>query len=188
MSASLRSTKPVSSLMANVLHPHIDFGPRPATHASSPFGFGFGLGTSATSAMVAGWQLSPTPGHTNPSAFHQLTSVNQNTPSRPLKRRHEPQDDSEASRPARDHSMDRSPTPERPKRVAPKRARVTSILEYSRNETAAKENKAQNTNIDDDIDAGVLLGPCLPLVRMLFFSRIESLLQQVYHPSRCFPY
>jgi len=54
--------------------------------------------------------------------------------------------------------MDRSPTPERPKRAAPKRVRVAPILEYSsRNETAAKENKVQSANIDDDIDAGVLL-------------------------------
>ncbi|KAF8230655.1 hypothetical protein L208DRAFT_1423751 [Tricholoma matsutake] len=145
--------------MANVLQPHIDFGPRPASHASSPFGFGFGLGTPAASAMVAGWQLPPTPGHTNPSAFQQLvTSVNQNTPSRPLKRRHEPQDDTETGRPARDHSMDRSPTPERPKRAAPKRARVTQNSEHTtKNETATKENTSQSAFSDDDIDAGVLL-------------------------------
>ena len=167
-----RRTSLVSNIhpfMANVLHPHIDFGPRPAAHASSPLGFGFGLGTPASSAMVAAWQLSPTPGYTNPSASHQPTSVNQNAPSRPLKRRHEPQDDAETSR-ARDHSMDRSPTPERPKRVAPKRARLAPVLGYStRNEAVAKENKEQSANIDDDIDAGVLLGPCLPIVCIFFF-------------------
>jgi hypothetical protein len=164
--------------MANVLHPHIDFGPRPVSHASAPFGFGFGLGTPASSATVAGWQLPPTPGHTNPSAFHQLaSSVNQNPPSRPPKRRHEFQDDVETGRSARDHSMDRSPTPERPKRPAPKRARVAPISEYStRNETTTKEDKAQNTCAENDIDVGVLLGQWLTLACIPSFSCICSLL------------
>jgi hypothetical protein len=164
------------SFMANVLQPHIDFGPRPASHVSSSFGFGFGLvGTPAASVMVAGWQLPPTPGHTNPLAFQQLaTSLNQNTPLRPLKRRHEPQDDTETGRSARDHPMDRSPTPERPKKTAPKRARMAPILENStRSETATKENKSQSAFIDDDIDAGVLLGQYLPLFCISLFSPKE---------------
>ena len=157
--------------MANVLQPHIDFGPRPASHAASPFGFGFGLGLPAASAMVAGWQLPPTPGHTNPSAFQQLaTSVNQNSPSRPLKRRHEPHDDAQASKQPRDHSMDRSPTPERPKRAAPKRARVAPVSEDSnQNEGASKESKTHKASDGDDIDVGVLLGQCLTWIVSLVF-------------------
>jgi hypothetical protein len=162
--------------MANVLQPHIDFGPRPVSHASSSFGFGFGLGTPASSAMVAGWQLPPTPGHTNPSAFQQLaSSVNQNSPSRPPKRRYEFQEEAETGRSARDHSMDRSPTPERPKRAAPKRARVAPLSEYStRNEATTKEDKARNESADNDIDVGVLLGQWLPQGCMSLYSCIFS--------------
>ncbi|RDB29267.1 Tethering factor for nuclear proteasome STS1 [Hypsizygus marmoreus] len=143
--------------MANVLHHPIEFHPGPVSHAPSPFGFGFGLGaSSSSSAMVASaW---PTPGHTNPSAFQQLASVNQQSSLRVQKRRHEVEDDADA----RDASMDRSPTPERPKRAAPKRARVAP--ESSRGEGTAKENKSPNTGEDDrdDVDVGMLLASLPP--------------------------
>ena len=159
--------------MANVLQPHIDFGPRSASHVPSPFGFGFALGTPTS---VAGWQLPPTPAHTN-SAFQQLvSSVNQSPPSRPSKRKHENQDDTEAGSHARDHSMDRSPTPERPKRAAPKRARMMPILEDpNRNETARKDNETQGACIDDVIDVGVLLGQSVLLAAFPFMDKFSSL-------------
>ena len=142
--------------MANVLHPQINFHPRPVSHAPSPFGFGFGLGSSISSMTSTGW----TPGHTNPAAFHQLaTSVTQTASTRLQKRRLDPEDDSELSTTNRDESMDRSPTPERPKRAAPKRARVLHAIDHgAKDECTEKENKAPGSTAEDDVDIGVLLG------------------------------
>ncbi|KAF7347899.1 Tethering factor for nuclear proteasome STS1 [Mycena venus] len=54
--------------------------------------------------------------------------------------------------------MDRSPTPERPKRAAPKRARVSPSAESgSKEEKDSKENKAPGGTEDNDVDVGVLL-------------------------------
>ncbi|KAF8213128.1 hypothetical protein K438DRAFT_1661139 [Mycena galopus ATCC 62051] len=54
--------------------------------------------------------------------------------------------------------MDRSPTPERPKRAAPKRARVTPSAESgSKDEKDSKENKAPSGTEETDVDVGVLL-------------------------------
>ncbi|KAJ6519739.1 hypothetical protein C8R45DRAFT_852916 [Mycena sanguinolenta] len=135
--------------MANVL-PSIDFYPRPVNHAPSQFGFGFGLGGSVVAAPA--WQ---SPIH-SPSAFHQFSSsFNQPSPIRVQKRRLE---DDEQSVHTRDHSMDRSPTPERPKRSAPKRARVSPSAEAgSKDEKDSKENKAPSAAEDTDVDVGVLL-------------------------------
>ena len=143
--------------MANVLPPQINFHPRPVSHAPSPFGFGFGLGPS--SSVSSGW-IPSAPGHTNPAAFHQLaTSVTQTASTRLQKRRLDPEDDSESSsyqsQANRDESMDRSPTPERPKRAAPKRARVLNAIDSGGTE---KENKAPGNTAEDDVDIGVLLG------------------------------
>ncbi|KAF8632579.1 hypothetical protein AX15_001787 [Amanita polypyramis BW_CC] len=157
--------------MANVLQPHIEFHPRPVSHAPSPFGFGFGLGPTTTSAMSSvGWQPT-TPGHTNPAAFQQLaSSVSQS--SRAQKRRLEQEEDGEVQRYAgqRDESMDRSPTPERPKRAAPKRPRVAPANGSSKDDQDTKENKVRNN--DDDVDVGVLLASLpsqslLPLLNAL---------------------
>ena len=147
------------SFMANVLQPHIEFPPCTVSHAPSPFGFGFGLGGStAASAMSSVAWPATTPGHTNPAAFHQLaSSVSQS--SRAQKRRLEPDDDVEPHsrfRGQRDESMDRSPTPERPKHSAPKRAKLAPTNSSSKDDQDAKENKAPNN--DDDVDVGVLLG------------------------------
>lgn len=133
----------------------LDFQPRPVGHAPSQFGFGFGLGGSTVVAAPA-WQSSVNP-------FHQLSSsLNQPPPIRVQKRRHE--DDEQTV--SRDHSMDRSPTPERPKRAAPKRARVAPSAESgSKEEKDTKENKAPNGTDDNDVDVGVLLGKpfaCVP--------------------------
>jgi len=53
-----------------------------------------------------------------------------------------------------DESMDRSPTPERPKRAAPKRAR---IVPGAKEQAATKENKSLPSE-EDEMDVGVLLG------------------------------
>ncbi|KAF9462140.1 hypothetical protein BDZ94DRAFT_1262044 [Collybia nuda] len=147
--------------MANVLQHHIDFHPRPVSHAPSPFGFGFGLSAPTSSSMApAGWQASPTLSHTNPIPFQQLvSSVNQNSVSRAQKRRHEPDDDIESGRQgSRDDSMDRSPTPERPKRAPPKRARMAVVNDPSlKSEVTTKENKAPGDNEENEIDVGLLL-------------------------------
>jgi hypothetical protein len=83
----------------------------------------------------------------------------QSSPSRAPKRRIEHDDDEASSRGVisvpRDQSMDRSPTPERPKRSVPKRARVTSPDGEEARGDATKEAKAQKA---DDVDVGVLLG------------------------------
>lgn len=147
--------------MANVLHHHIEFHPRPVAHSPSPFGFGFGLGVP-TSVASTSWQPM-TPGHTNPAAFHQLaSSINQASSSRTQKRRHEADDDGSDSHrypAARDDSMDRSPTPDRPKRAAPKRARVALAIDpASKEDPTMKENKAPGKADEDEVDVGVLLG------------------------------
>ena len=145
--------------MANVMHHHIEFAPLPVAHAPSPFGFGFGLGQSSS-----GWQTTPTTSRANPLSLHQLaSSLNQGTlTASPLhksnKRRLEVDDeDSPVSVKASvnsDESMDRSPTPERPKRAAPKRARTTP---GAKEQAGTKENKSLPSE-EDEMDVGVLLG------------------------------
>ncbi|CAK5280191.1 unnamed protein product [Mycena citricolor] len=147
--------------MANVL----DFQPRPVNHAPSQFGFGFGLGGPVVAPSA--WPSAITPA----SPFHQLssTSYNQPSPSRVQKRRHE-----EDEPVTRDHSMDRSPTPERPKRSVPKRARVADPA--AKDDKDAKENRSPNeSRREDDIDVGVLLASLpsqslLPLLTSLIAS------------------
>jgi len=139
--------------MANVVQPHpqIDFHSSSLGHPPQILG----LGLSMSSSLV---DLSPHP-HSNvvqpfPSAIN---------PSRALKRRFE-QDDEQADQSfsngsgARDVAMERSPTPERPKRAPPKRAR--------NNSTFAQEPKGgrmpkelPNSGVENqDVDVGVLLG------------------------------
>ncbi|KAJ7783701.1 hypothetical protein DFH07DRAFT_873832 [Mycena maculata] len=148
--------------MANVLP---SFQPRPVNHAPSQFGFGFGLGGSVVAAPA--WQSSVNP-------FHQLSSsLNQSPQLRVQKRRHE-EDEPTVSR---DHSMDRSPTPERPKRAAPKRPRVAPSADTgSREDQDTKENKAPSGTDDNDVDVGVLLASLpsqslLPLLTALLSSQ-----------------
>ena len=50
--------------------------------------------------------------------------------------------------------MDRSPTPERPKRAPPKRARVA----HAQNTVSKDDAKAKKNSEEDHIDIGVLLG------------------------------
>ncbi|KAF8898827.1 hypothetical protein BD779DRAFT_1485717 [Infundibulicybe gibba] len=160
--------------MANVLHPHIDFHPSPVSHAPSPFGFGFGL-THAPPAGNVGWQPSAsTTGHTNPSAFQQLASAHYSS-TRAQKRSREPEEGPDASRTARDDLMDRSPTPERLKRAAPKRARLApSVDNHEKSERVSKDK--ESTNESDGVDVGVLLASLppqslLPLLMSLLHSQ-----------------
>lgn len=160
-------------MMANVLKSHIGFPPGPVSHAPSPFGFGFGLGPSSSTSMSssAAWPTGGstpghTPGHTNPAAFQQLAaSQNSQTFVRVPKRRHDPDDDGESSRRSlsNDDSMDRSPTPERPKRAAPKRARVVNSSENASSKgTLSEGDKDGVGGSGDDVDIGLLLGWFFP--------------------------
>ncbi len=74
-----------------------------------------------------------------------------------MKRRHEAEDD-EAGTKNVDEAMDRSPTPERPKRGAPKRARTTPTLPSSSKDGKGGKDGKDTTNEGSDIDVGVLLG------------------------------
>jgi len=140
--------------MANVMQPPIDF--RPVSHTPS-FGFGFGLPPSSSGMMPTGWQ--PSPLSPSQSAFHNLSSGTNPSPSRVQKRRHEPDDSSENGRYSRDESMDRSPTPERPKRAAPKRARMFNAGEESMKDDKSGKEKSGD---DNDVDVGVLLASLPP--------------------------
>lgn len=55
--------------------------------------------------------------------------------------------------------MDRSPTPERPKRAAPKRLRTTpAATTAEKSQDTIKENKPPSSNDESDVDVGFLLG------------------------------
>lgn len=174
--------------MANVVHPPIDFYHGPA---APNLGFGFGM-SSPASKTVGGWQQQSTItlGHSNPAAFQQLAStMSQSSPTRAQKRRHEPEDEDDSGRHglahatttgSRDDAMDRSPTPERPKKAPPKRARVMNVVETG-NKEKGKENKPPGAEDGGDVDVGVLLGefdqPIYPiklLSLIFFFSELTA--------------
>lgn len=75
-----------------------------------------------------------------------------------MKRRYEHDEDDAQQRQSPDEAMDRSPTPERPKRAAPKRARTTpgSVTALK----GQKDGQQQGSSGSDgnDVDVGVLLG------------------------------
>ncbi|TBU34647.1 hypothetical protein BD311DRAFT_784239 [Dichomitus squalens] len=156
--------------MANVVtHPHLQVGfhPGPVGHSPSPLGFGFGL---STTGMMQGW---PSPAsHTQPSPWAVASPPSQ-VQTRLAKRRLEPEDED------RDERMDRSPTPERPKRAAPKRARTTPAAVSTagkEQQHTAKENKPPSQNEESDVDVGFLLASLppqslLPLVTSLLSAQ-----------------
>lgn len=128
---------------------------RPATHASSTVGFGFGLSSAQSSSAYSLNTHAPLAPWNIPTAHIQPYNA------RPSKRRLEHDDDDTRSRPSSDDGMDRSPTPERPKRTAPKRARTdTAIMSTSKGGKNGKEGK-ESSSEDSDVDVGVLLGQCL---------------------------
>jgi len=150
--------------MANVAHLPIDFH-----HGPTAPNLGFGFGMSSPSAKV-GWQQQPTVtlGYNNPAAFQQLAStMSQSSPHRAQKRRHDPEDEDAGGRHvanhataatvSRDDAMDRSPTPERPKKAPPKKARVMNVIEIG-NKGKDKDNKQPGDGDGGDVDVGVLLG------------------------------
>ncbi|TCD67091.1 hypothetical protein EIP91_000554 [Steccherinum ochraceum] len=159
--------------MANVVpHPHPQVPPHPNLMSHSPsLGFGFGMSSSPS---VVSWPASP-------QAFSP--AGNQAAPVRSGKRRleHDDEDSENAPRHSRDEAMDRSPTPERPKRAAPKRARTTPALAtLSRDEKNDKNGGARDGN---DVDVGVLLATLpreslLPLMTSMLTSQpsLKSLL------------
>lgn len=140
--------------MANVVQPHpqIDFHSNPLGH---PPQIGLGLTLSMPTSLVG---RSP---HTHASCVQPSPSaVN---PSRTLKRRFE-QDEEHADQSsghspgARDVAMERSPTPERSRRSAPKRAR--NNLTFAQEHKGGRTPKdVVNSNVENqDVDVGVLLG------------------------------
>ncbi|TFK57031.1 hypothetical protein OE88DRAFT_85318 [Heliocybe sulcata] len=146
-------------------HPHLDFHAGPVKQAPSPFGFGFGLLSSSS----AGGLNRPSNGQL--SAFQPAAAVVQPSPQRGSKRRHEPEEDE--NRQPRDESMDRSPTPERPRRAVPKRARMGMSVEGGgKAEKPGKDGKGAAPSDGNDIDVGVLLASLpseslLPLITSL---------------------
>ena len=125
--------------MANVLAQLPQFG---FNHSHSPNHPP--LPVTPTPAIMAGW------GHFvhQPSAIHQLPAT------RVQKRRLEHEDEDGEAR--LDVVMERTPTPERPKRAPPKRARRgdTSGSDGSQNNQDPKGGGSS----DSEVDIGVLLG------------------------------
>lgn len=130
--------------MADVLnfsHPHLRVGFGSVSHATNPSGFGFAQSPFTNSTLAN----QPVPGPSTRSA----------------KRRYEADDEDEGNaKHTRDDAMDRSPTPERPKRAAPKRARTTpAVLLRAKDEKSGKESTSSSGN---DVDVGVLLASLPP--------------------------
>ncbi|KAH8997616.1 hypothetical protein EDB92DRAFT_1840742 [Lactarius akahatsu] len=160
--------------MANVVQPHpqIDFHASPLGH---PPQIGLGLSLSMPSSLV-GWSP-PLP----PSSVLSPSSTANQPPLRTLKRRFE-QDEEQADQlsghgpGARDVAMERSPTPERPKRATPKRARngLTSAQEHKEGRSTKESHNPSLGN--QDVDVGVLLASLpsqslLPLLNSLLQSQ-----------------
>ncbi|TFY68370.1 hypothetical protein EVG20_g3590 [Dentipellis fragilis] len=159
--------------MANLIQPQpqLDFHSHPVTHAPSPFGFGFGLSSMARPASAAHSAFA------HPVAFQQLASTISQS-ARPQKRRIEHDDDQDSGMSrhgSRDDAMDRSPTPERPRRAVPKRARTTpaTMATGSKDSDSSKENKDEKAG-DQDVDVGVLLASLPP---QSLLPLLNSLLQ-----------
>ena len=139
--------------MANVVQPHpqLDFRSSTLGHPQ----MGFGLGLSMPSSLVG---LSP---HAHMNVAQQApSSIN---PPRTLKRRFE-QDDEQADQSsghspgARDVAMERSPTPERPKRATPKRARSSATSAQDLKGGRSFKELPSSSVENQDVDVGVLLG------------------------------
>lgn len=134
--------------MAHVLAqpPHqVSFPHRPVNHAPSPLGFGFGLSAQPVNSS---WNHSPLQ---RPALGFPTTS---SPHIRIAKRRYEHDED---DRQSADESMERSPTPERPKRAAPKRARTTPAS-IAALKDARGGQPSSNAADGNDVDVGLLLG------------------------------
>lgn len=135
--------------MANVVQPHpqIEFLSSSLGHPP------LGLSLSMPSSLV-GW---------SPSSVLSPSSTANQLPLRTLKRRFEQDEENADQLPghspgARDIAMERSPTPERPKRGTPKRARngLTFVQEHKEGKTTKESHNPSTAN--QDVDVGVLLG------------------------------
>lgn len=132
--------------MANIYLPpfpqlhHLDF-PRNVNHSSSSLGFGFGLSSSQPSTFA--------PAPLFPCNHHQVQ--------RPQKRRLENDDE---SGPRSDDAMDRSPTPERPKRGPTKRLRIVNTDDSAKEKHKDLHDHKGIKVTNSDADVGVLLGMC----------------------------
>lgn len=128
--------------MAGVLRPSIDWNirshPVNSPASTSKTGFGFGLAHSYTSRSENNSPIPSSSSHENAAPTARAAT----------KRRFEA--DNEADN---DDSMDRSPTPERPKRAIPKRTKVSSVDSKG---TIAKDSDGRKNT--EDIDVGMLLG------------------------------
>lgn len=158
--------------MANVVQPHpqIDFHSSTLGH---PPQIGLGLTLSMSSSLVG---LSP---HAHSNVVQPFPSAI--NPSRPQKRRLE-QDDEQAEQSysnspgARDVAMERSPTPERPKRAPPKRARNNSTFTPEPKGGRIPKELPNSSVENQDVDVGVLLASLptqslLPLLNSLIQSQ-----------------
>ncbi|KAF9481029.1 hypothetical protein BDN70DRAFT_876911 [Pholiota conissans] len=171
-------------MMANVLHPHISFQPKPVAHAPSPFGFSFGLGPSPSTSMMnpnGFYTPTPSPGHTNLASFQQLASSMTQSASSKLsvkRQRSEEVEQDQSSTKSRDESMDGSPKTEH--RKVHKRFRV-----HNSSTLGAQQGPY------GDVDIGVLLAglptdTLLPLILQLLQqdpSIRKNLLKLIPRPS-----
>ena len=135
--------------MANVVQPHPQLDFRSSTLGHPQMGFGLTLSMPSSFVGFSPHVAQPTPSSINPS--------------RALKRRFDHDDEqtdqlSGHSSGARDVAMERSPTPERPKRATPKRARnsITPVPD-PKGERTSKELHGSSVE-NQDVDVGVLLG------------------------------
>ncbi|CAE7199112.1 unnamed protein product [Rhizoctonia solani] len=156
---------------------HVPFRSAPVTHAPSPFGFGFGLSSQASTSSMApqynalsafgqhhSHQNSPATSH-HPFSNGTPTRVVASSTARPNgKRRYDESGDGESRE---DSNMNtRSPSPDRPRRTVTKRIRATEAAK-------TKTDEAQDTH---NIDVGVLLASLpseslLPLLTSLINSQ-----------------
>ncbi|KAJ1310233.1 hypothetical protein OPQ81_006975 [Rhizoctonia solani] len=163
---------------------HVPFRSAPVTHAPSPFGFGFGLSSQASTSSVAPQyntisalgqhnqhQHASTVASPNPFAnFAQSTPTRavaaSSTPRSNGKRRYDDSGDGESRQ---DSNMStRSPSPDRQRRIITKRIRAT--------EAESKTKVAESQDTQANVDVGVLLASLpseslLPLLTSLINSQ-----------------
>ncbi|EAU93151.2 hypothetical protein CC1G_10519 [Coprinopsis cinerea okayama7 len=95
-----------------------------------------------------------------------------------MKRGREADDEIESNSGSRDASMDRSPTPERPKRAPPKRARFVALTNAAGQNPSTHSEKKDSRSSQEDVDVGVLLASLptqslLPLLTSLVKAQPE---------------
>ncbi|KAI0686812.1 hypothetical protein BC835DRAFT_1287328 [Cytidiella melzeri] len=149
----------------------VGFQKRQVNHAPSSLGFGFGLSAppSAPSWASSSSSLSSSSSssHAPLQPWNMAAVTNQLPQVRIAKRRIEHDEDDGKH----DEAMDRSPTPERPKRAVPKRAR-TAVLAVK----DAKDAKDGKSSGENDVDVGVLLASLPPETLLPLLTSLISTL------------